>query len=335
MWAPGVPAWSDVTVIDPRTMSKPRFVANVVRAAPRFDAAIINGSARFHDLYRDLIAGVLIGRRRQPTPIVVAEVAWDLGSAPLSEKLGVGGKLGGFASFAGFARAGVRALDGDHVTYIMFSEEERDLFVRNFGIPRERTALVRFAHSLWSRADGPTSDGGYVFAGGNSLRDYKTLIAAVDGLDVPVRIATTNDLGPLPPNVTGGPTTHEEYVELLAGARAIVVPIEPVERAAGLITYLNSMALGKPTIVTQSPAVGEYVDDGRTGIVVPAQDPPAMRAALERVLDPANRADVEEMGRAARAAVAHPFEYWAALRDVAERAAVRAQTKEVAHIHQS
>ena len=324
MWAPGVPAWQDVTVLDRRTMSRPGLVARLVREAPKFDATVINGAARFHDLYQDLVAAVALARRRRPPPIVVAETAWDLGSAPLSRLLGGRGRGLGFGfglGFASFTRLGVRALDGDHVTYVVFSEEERELFADSFRIPRERIACVRFAHSLWSRADGPTGDGGYVFAGGDSLRDYQTLIAAARGLDAPVRIATNNDLGSLPANVTGGPVPHEEYVKLLANARAVVVPIRGGRRGAGLITYLNAMALGKPVIVTDSPAVAEYIDDGLTGIVVPPDDPAALRDAMSWAVMPESRTDAEAMGRRARAAVHHPNEYWAALREVAERAA--------------
>jgi hypothetical protein len=321
MWAPGVPAWDDVTVVDPRTMSKPRFVARVAREAPRYDAVIVNGSARFHDLYRDLVAGLLIGARRHPTPLVVAETAWDLGSAPLSRRLG---GIGGDFGFGGLVTLGVRAFDGDHVSYCVFSDEERHLFCATFGIPRERVQVVRFGHSLWSRADGPTADGGYVFAGGDSLRDWHTLVEAVRGLgDVRVRIGTTNELPTLPANVTGGPVSHDEYNELLANARVVVVPMRSTRRGAGLITYMNAMALGKPVIATTSPAAHEYIDDGRTGVLVPPGDPRALREALVRLLDPAHAGEREAMGAAARAAVRTPQQYWQSLRDAAERAAAR------------
>jgi hypothetical protein len=316
MWAPGVPAWEDVTVLDRRTTSWPKHVARLVREAPRYDATIVNGAARFHDMYQDLVAATLLARRRRPPRIVVAETAWDLGSAPLSNLLGRDG-----FGLASVARLGVRALDGDHMTYVVFSEEERRLFAGSFGIPLERIAVVKFAHSLWSRADGPTSDGGYVLAGGDSLRDYGTLIEAARGLGAPVRIATNNELGALPENVTGGPVTPAEYDELLANARAVVVPIRRGRRAAGLITYLNAMALGKPVIVTDSPAVAEYVEHGSTGIVVRPEDPIALREALAWAVAPENEAEVRAMGERASAAVDHPNDYWRALRNVAERAA--------------
>src|SRR4051812_38740145 len=186
MWAPGVPAWEDVAVLDRRTMPRPAFVARLVREAPRYDATVINGAARFHDLYQDLVAGVLLARRRRPPPIVVAETAWDTGSAPLSKRLGIEG-----FGLGGVTRLGVRAFDGDHVTYTVFSEEEGDLLSQTFGIPSSRIALTPFAHTLWSRADGPSDPRGYVFAGGNSLRDYETLCAAARGVDAEFRIATT------------------------------------------------------------------------------------------------------------------------------------------------
>jgi hypothetical protein len=319
LWAPGDPAWADVTVLDRREMSRPRFLARLLREAPRYDAVVVNGASRFHDLYQDLVGAMLVGLRRNPPPIVVAEVAWDIGSAPLSRRLRIDG-----LSLGPVVRLAVRALDGPHVTYCVLSEEERAMFSSAFGIPRERVECTRFGHMLWSRVDGPIGDGGYLFAGGDSLRDYETLLAAVDGLDVPVRLVTNRSFERVPGNVTVGPVPYDEYVELLAGARVVVVPMRTIRRSAGLITYLNAMALGKPVIVSDTPAVREYVEHERTGLVVPPEDASALRAAVEWVLDSANRERVDDMGRRARESVLHPNAYWRSLRDVAERAAGRA-----------
>jgi glycosyltransferase involved in cell wall biosynthesis len=67
------------------------------------------------------------------------------------------------------------------------------------------------------------------------------------------------------------------------------------------------MALGKATIVTDSPGVREYVEDGKTGIVVPAGDPEALARALRWVLDPANAEAVERMAAAAADAARTTF----------------------------
>jgi glycosyltransferase involved in cell wall biosynthesis len=253
---------------------------------------------------------------------VIAETAWDLGSAPLSERLGVRG-----FGLGGVVRAAVRALDGPHVTYCVFSHEERDLFCRTFGIARERVEVVRYAHSLWGRVDGPTRDVGYAFAGGDSLRDYETLIAAVDGLDAQVLIGTNKSLEVLPSNVKRSfpPTEFHKYNDVLADAHAVVVPVRAqARRGAGLVTYLNAMALGKPVIVSDTPAAREYVEHERTGILVPPEDPKALRTAIEWVFDPANADETREIGQRARESVRGPEEYWGSLREIAERAARRA-----------
>jgi len=307
-----------VSILDRRTLSKPRFVGRLVREAPRYDATVINGAARFDDLYQDLVAAAVLAHRRRPPALVIAETAWDLGSAPLSERLGHDG-LG----MSGMVKRAVARLDGEHVTYCVLSEEERDLFADAFSIPRERVACTPFGHMLWSRADGPTTDGGYVFAGGDSLRDYGTLIAALQGQEVPVRLATNRRFDHLPSNVRAGAVPYDDYVELLAGARLVVVPLRTVRRSAGLITYLNAMALGKPVIVSDTPAVREYVEHERTGLVVPPEDVDALRGAIEWALDDRNRQEVEAMGKRARASVRSPSSYWHSLRQVADEAARR------------
>jgi hypothetical protein len=318
LWAPGDPAWADVTVLDRRAMSRPAFVARLVREAPGYDVVVVNGASRFHDLYQDLVGALMLGLRRNPPPIVVAEVAWDVGSAPLGRRLGIDGWSLGPA-----VRLAVRALDGPHVTYCVLSEEERRMFSSAFGISLERVECTRFGHMLWSRAEGPSRDEGFVFAGGDSLRDYPTLLAAVDGLDVPVRLVTNQTFERLPGNVKVGPVPYDEYVDLLADASVVVVPMRTIRRSAGLITYLNAMALGKLVIVSDTPAVREYVEHERTGLIVPPGDVPALRDAVTWALDPANRERVMDIGLRAREAVRHPTAYWRSLRDVAEAASRR------------
>ena len=61
------------------------------------------------------------------------------------------------------------------------------------------------------------------------------------------------------------------------------------------------MVLGKPVVVTDALGVRDYVEDRRTGLIVPPGDPAAMRAALDWLLDPANASEVRAMGERARA----------------------------------
>jgi glycosyltransferase involved in cell wall biosynthesis len=45
------------------------------------------------------------------------------------------------------------------------------------------------------------------------------------------------------------------------------------------------MRLGKCVVVNDPRGARSYVADGKTGLIVPARDPAALRAALERVLE--------------------------------------------------
>ena len=131
-----------------------------------------------------------------------------------------------------------------------------------------------------------------MFAGGNSYRDYDLLVKAVEGLDVPVRVASSwRPSQPLPANVQVASLPQDEYNRTMLGAGLMVVPLRPAARSAGQQTYLSAMLAGKPLIVTDAPGVRDYVVPGQTALVV-EPDPEALRAAITWVLDPANKAEV-------------------------------------------
>jgi glycosyltransferase involved in cell wall biosynthesis len=61
---------------------------------------------------------------------------------------------------------------------------------------------------------------------------------------------------------------------------------------------LEAMAAGLPVVAAGQGAVPELVDDGVTGLVVPAHDDDAFASALQRLIDEPERG--EELGRAGR-----------------------------------
>jgi glycosyl transferase family 1 len=285
---PGRPAWeARCEQVDPAALSRLSLLRRLVAEARRHEALIVDGSVGPRDLYLEPLAA--LAARRRPggarTPIVLAECQWKLG--------------GRFDRAA--TRLALRALDGPRVAYCVLTEWEHERFQASWGVDRERVFVTPYCHTL-SDAElaAPTSTGGGVFAGGNSLRDYGPLVAAAAGIDAEVVVATKLLDGPLPPNVVAGPVPHDRFFALLRNASAVVVPLAGREdRTAGQQTYLNAMALGKVTIVTDSPGVREYVEDGRTGIVVPPDDAVALANALRWALDPANARVVEQMTSAA------------------------------------
>jgi glycosyltransferase involved in cell wall biosynthesis len=72
-------------------------------------------------------------------------------------------------------------------------------------------------------------------------------------------------------------------------------------------TLLEAMACAAPVICTRVASMPEVVDDGCTGLIVPANDPRTLREAIVTLRDNPRRA--EEMGRRGRARVLERFRW--------------------------
>jgi Glycosyl transferases group 1 len=306
-------AWKGgADVVDRRRLSRVRLVRGLVAAARRYDALLLDGSVGVPELYSDLLAAALIARRRSRPKVVISDSSWKRGSW-WADRLA--------------CKAGLRAFDGPHVTYCVLSSDELRLFPATWGVDPARVVFTPFCYTFTEdQLAASTSEEGGVFTGGDSLRDYGPLIEAARGLPTEVTVASRGlTQGPgarLPANVHTGPVSHERFVELMRTASVIVVPMQPeLERSAGQQTYLNAMAMGKAVVATDSPGVRDYIEDGRTGLVVPAGDAAALRRALGWCLDPANTEDLSALRcRAAEAARRSfsPDAYFARLRAVVD-----------------
>lgn len=263
---------------------------------------ILNGSVGRRQRYRDLIFAIILKLRfAHPPPVLMQDATWEPGSEALSAEYPFLRNL-----IPKLARLAISAIDGPHVRYAVLSTSEVKTFPKVWGVDPERVVFQPFPNTLHQFRDMPTSDGGYLFSGGNSVRDYGLLEAALEGTNIPTRIATKWRPSKPQAYMQVGPTSHEEFMHLLANSHAVVIPLRKTVRSAGQQSYLNAMGLGKPVIVTDTPGVRDYVKDGVTGVIVP-NDAAAMRAAIVHVMDPANAVFYAEMGQRAREDVFQRF----------------------------
>jgi len=189
--------------------------------------------------------------------------------------------------------------------------KETDGYERHYGIPRAKFRYVPFKINRYDKVlQTPTRDDGYIFCGGNTRRDFKTLIEAARGLSCPIKIVTmreavisehgsTVDERNLPPHVEV--IRHDgsdSFLDYIAAARLVVLPIRKENiSASGIGVYLASMALGKCVVISEGPAVNGVVPE-KAAVIVPAEDPAALRAAIKRVLaDDRYRESVAAAGR--------------------------------------
>lgn len=203
-----------------------------------------------------------------------------------------------------------RFLERVDVTLVFSRPQERYL--------REEVGLAparaRFVHDKVDHrffVPGPErASGTYVLAVGRERRDYETLIRALTQIRVPGVIVAGSSwshrrLQALRPpsnvRVVQG-LSYAQLRGLYQQATLAVVPIEPdTDYAAGVNGVLEAMACGLPTIVSATPGLADYVQDGTDGHLVPPGDQPQLANLIERLWNDSD--ERERVGQAARATV--------------------------------
>jgi glycosyltransferase involved in cell wall biosynthesis len=269
-----------------------RRVTRVARAARTGTGVVLDGSGR-----ADQVAAAVAARVAPRTPLLLTDCTWSTGGSLLDRAL---------------TRFGVRLLDRPNVTFSVGSKAEAEVFPRTWRIAPDRVTYASWYHGV---PDGDPLDDvrhdGPVFAGGQSVRDYRPFLEAMALLRVPALVsapdfALPHDT-PVPPEVDVRELAPAAYDQALRAASVVVVPLQQRDdRAAGQSTYLTAMALGKLVVVTDSLGVREHVEDGVTGLVV-EPTPEAIADALRWALDPANTVAVQRIRAAAQDLVTTHF----------------------------
>jgi glycosyltransferase involved in cell wall biosynthesis len=216
---------------------------------------------------------------------------------------------------------------------ISYGSVQNAIAADRLGVPRDKLhhTLHPVDERFWRPSDLPAQR--RVVAAGSEARDYRTMIRALDGLDVDADVAVGSSVlrssgdadamfGPIVRDAAGvvssGRTRihqqlgHRELRDLYARARVVVVPLHDIEADAGVTSITEAMAMGKPVVATRTRGQVDVVRHGETGLYVAPGDPAELRAAVQRLLD--DPAEAERMGRAGRAAVEarHTLDGWVA-----------------------
>lgn len=129
----------------------------------------------------------------------------------------------------------------------------------------------------------------YILAAGRSGRDYATLFQAVEQLAVDLHVVcdSENALNGLniPTNVSVLRNCYDDdYVNELRNSAFVAIPLGVNDISAGQMVLIQAMAFGKPTIVTRTPTVEEYVSDGEQSLLVTQGSVSEFREAINKLL---------------------------------------------------
>ncbi|MEV4072343.1 glycosyltransferase family 4 protein [Nonomuraea fuscirosea] len=201
------------------------------------------------------------------------------------------------------------------------------------GVPRERIHLAPNAvddELLSAHYDGASFRNAYGIADGEIVVGSVSSIVAYEGFATLLRAAALlrDQNTPVRVLIVGDGTERDTLLELVGelGLRDAILPgrVGPDEalqaqdaidifacpredlRVCRLVTPLKpveAMALGKPVVLSDLPALSELVGSDGAGLLVPPGDPAELAKAIAGLReDPARRAEMGEAGRAEVAA---------------------------------
>jgi glycosyltransferase involved in cell wall biosynthesis len=155
----------------------------------------------------------------------------------------------------------------------------------------------------------PVDNGDYVYATGE-FRDFKTLLSvyAKDHARLPpLRIRSELPIPKyLPPNVKWLPRAPiSTFKSETLRAKFIIAPLHCTLRSTGVMTCLQSMALGKAVLTSRVPPIDGYITDGETALYYESYDAEDLRRKI-LLLSNGNKL-VENIGNAARKVVETKF----------------------------
>lgn len=208
---------------------------------------------------------------------------------------------------------------------VCFAAAQRDRLLGQYDLDPERVRTVEFGvdERFWS-PQAPPEDGYVLAVGADLARDYATFARAVERLDARVvLVANQRALAgvELPPQVEVKiRVPYLDLRDLYAGAACVVLPTRADgypygADCSGQTVLLDAMAMGRPVVASERSTLDDYVTDGETALMVPAEDPEALRSTLDRALG--DRRLAESIGAAGRRRVEERF----TTRHVAERLA--------------
>ncbi|MDX6488174.1 MAG: hypothetical protein QOK13_789 [Gaiellaceae bacterium] len=188
---------------------------------------------------------------------------------------------------------------------VCLGESQREQLLAQTGLDpaRVHTSLLGIDERFFAPRATPEGEPYVLTVGKDLSRDFATFAEAVRELGVRAELAVypRNLEGiELPPNARARVVGPTELRDLYAGAACVVIPQRRPEypygsEGGGLTSLLESMAMARPTVISDRPILHDYVRDGETAVIVPPEDPGALAAAIERVL-----ADPGSLGAAAR-----------------------------------
>ncbi|MBD2106204.1 glycosyltransferase [Nodosilinea sp. FACHB-13] len=191
----------------------------------------------------------------------------------------------------------------DH--FVVHTRKEIELYSQWLGLPANRFEFLPYQVPEIPIEYEEERETPFIASLGSAHRDFPTLFEAVKKLNIKTVVATGQGAveGLTIPEQVELPfgISKEECLRLGQQARLNVVPLQPKEgvTAAGQVTLVEAMIMGRPLIVTNFYGAEDYIIHGETGWLVEPNSLESMTEAIDLLWhDDALRQKLGENARA-------------------------------------
>ena len=158
---------------------------------------------------------------------------------------------------------------------------------RRFGVVRECCSFVPFPADA-ELQQVSTEEQDYIYSAGAAHRDWPTLMAALANLPYEALISAPGDVE-VPPEAADRvrvlpAQSPEEGRRLMAKAKLVVLSFEDTDLPSGPLIVLDAMAMGKTVIASDVNGTRDYIDHGRTGVLVPPDSHHSLAIAIQELM---------------------------------------------------
>lgn len=182
-----------------------------------------------------------------------------------------------------FSRASLSRVD----RFIVHTRRERQMYSDWLNLPIERFEFVPYQVPEIPVTYEEETQQPFIAALGSAHRDFPTLFEAVETLKIPTVVASGSRAleGLTIPSQVQTPLGigKADCLRLAQQARINVVPLIPNEQvtAAGQVTIVEAMRMGRALIATRGNGVEDYIIDGETGLLVDPHSVSDLMRAIE------------------------------------------------------
>ncbi|MBW4641758.1 MAG: glycosyltransferase family 4 protein [Goleter apudmare HA4340-LM2] len=171
--------------------------------------------------------------------------------------------------------------------FVVHTRRECEIYSHWLKLPIERFEFVPYQAPNIKIEYEENTDKPFVTSLGSAHRDFPNFFKAVEKLKLPTVLAagpTALESIEVPPLVqTPFGISRQDCFRLAQQGRIVVVPLKPKDdiTAAGQVTIVEAMRMGRPVIATRCNGAEDYIIHGETGLLVEPNSWKSMAEAIE------------------------------------------------------